>query len=125
VGFYAGLFLPKFRLPQSKTRNGSKLRLDEYCKKDPHLYREGMWTSTLFSMLTMMYNFRKHFKNLKNPYLIVQSGNDKLIDPFLAIDLERNSASKDKTTVIIRDMWHNVWFDPRRNDVVRIIEEWL
>ncbi len=47
---------------------------------------------------------------------------DKLIDPFIAIDLKNVSPSKDKTTVIIHDMWHNVWLDDKKEDVMGIIE---
>ncbi len=47
---------------------------------------------------------------------------DKLIDPFLAIDLEKFSPSKDKTTVLIYDMWHNVWLDDKKEDVIKIVE---
>lgn len=80
-----------------------------------------MWTSTTYSVLTTMYLLSTQFKNLKVPYLIVQSGQDKLLDPFLAIDLEKQSPSPSKTTVIIRDMWHNVLFDPHREDVIKIM----
>ena len=119
------MVFPKFRLMKARTRNGSNLKLDNYISTDPYLYTEGMWTTTLRTMITSMSIFKKQYKHLKNPYLIIQSGTDKLIDPFLAIDLEKQSESKDKTTVIIKDMWHNVWFDSRRKDVVKIIEQWL
>lgn len=82
-----GLCFPKFKLPPHVTRDGSKYKLDEYFKSDPYLYKEGMWTSTAWTMITMMLNFSKQFKYLETPYLIVQSGMDKLIDPFQAIDL--------------------------------------
>jgi len=107
------------------TRNGSKYRLDEYLKTDPYIYKEGMWTATAWTMLATMLNFAKQFKNLETPYLLVQSGMDKLVDPFLSVDLERVSPSKDKTTVIIQDMWHNVWFDEKKEDIMKIVEEWL
>ncbi len=115
------LILPNFRLPAYATRNGSKYKLNEYLKSDPYLYKEGMWTSTAWTMLTTMLNFSKQFKHLQTPYLIVQSGMDKLIDPFLAIDLEKFSPSKDKTTVLIYDMWHNVWMDDKKEDVIKIV----
>lgn len=116
---------PNFRLPKYMTRNGSKYRLDEYLKTDPYIYKEGMWTATAWTMLATMLNFAKQFKNLETPYLLVQSGMDKLVDPFLSVDLERVSPSKDKTTVIIQDMWHNVWFDEKKEDIMKIVEEWL
>ena len=62
---------------------------------------------------------------MKCPYLFIQSGNDKLIDPFQAINIEDTSPSKDKKTVIIFEMWHSIWFDDKAGDVIKIIEEWL
>ena len=59
------------------------------------------------------------------PYLVVQSGSDKIVDPFACLDLEEVSPSKDKTTVIIGDMWHAVWFDDHVYDVIQIVEEWI
>jgi hypothetical protein len=50
---------------------------------------------------------------------------DKLVDPFLSVDLDKVSPSKDKTTVVIHDMWHNLWFDDKKEDVMNIVEEWL
>ncbi len=55
----------------------------------------------------------------------MQSGIDKLVDPFLSVDLDKVSPSKDKTTVVIHDMWHNLWFDDKKEDVMNIVEEWL
>lgn len=105
---------PNLKIPKSNVRNGCKYRLDEYLKSDPYIYKEGMWAVTAWTMVATMLNFAKQFRQLEKPYLLVQSGTDKLCDPFLAIDLERVSPSKDKTTVIIHDMWHNVWFDDKR-----------
>jgi hypothetical protein len=42
---------------------------------------------------------------------MIQSGVDKLVDPFLAIDLERKSKTNDKHTIYCKDMWHTVWFE--------------
>lgn len=44
-----------------------------------------------------------------NAFLIVQSGKDKLIDPFAAVDFEKKSGSKDKTVIYCKDMWHSVF----------------
>jgi alpha-beta hydrolase superfamily lysophospholipase len=112
-------------MPTSPTRFGCKYKLDQYLQSDPLIYKDGMWTSTAWTMIACMLNFAKQFKNLETPYLLVQSGTDKLVDPFLSVDLDKLSPSKDKTTVLIHDMWHNVWFDDKKDDVMRIIEEWL
>lgn len=78
---------PSFRLLKYTTRNGCKFRLDNYLKTDPYIYKDGMWTATAWTMISTMLNFEKQFKFLQTPYLLIQSGTDKLCDPFLAIDL--------------------------------------
>ena len=68
---------------------------------------------------------RKEYSNFMTPYLMIQSGSDKLVDPFAALDLEKLSPSRDKTTVIIYDMWHAIWLDDYVGDVTGIMQEWL
>lgn len=43
------------------------------------------------------------------PYLLIQSGKDKLVDLFAPLDLEDKAQTKDKTTVYYKDMWHSVY----------------
>lgn len=64
IGWFLSIFFPSFRLKKTKAGGGTKLKLDDYLKTDPYIYREGMWTSTLFVMLTTMFTFTKQFKNL-------------------------------------------------------------
>lgn len=72
-------------------------------------------------ILFAMNKTKRMYSKLMSPYLVVQSGTDKLVDPFACLDLERLSPSQDKTTVIINGMWHAVWFDDHVYDVIRII----
>lgn len=55
----------------------------------------------------------------------MQSGCDKLVDPFLAIDLERESKSEDKTVVYFKDMWHAIFGEEELPDVVKVLTGWL
>lgn len=115
-------FLPYQRLLKSSARNGSKYKLDDYSKKDPYIYHGRLWAKTIQEILFGMGRTKKLYKQLTSPYLLVQSGSDKLVDPFACLDLEKASPSQDKTTVIIHGMWHAVWFDDHVYDVIRIIE---
>lgn len=45
------------------------------------------------------------------PYLCIQGGVDKSVDMFAPLDLEKESPSKDKTTIYFRDVWHDVLVD--------------
>lgn len=39
-------------------------------------------------------------------------GSDKLVDPFVAVDLDAKCKSKDKTTFMVKDMWHCIPLEP-------------
>lgn len=117
--------LPKQQLLKSNGRNGSKYLLDEYNKKDPYIYHGRLWVKTVQEIIFAMAKIKREYSNLRVPYLLIQSGSDKLVDPFACLDLEKASPSPDKTTVLIHGMWHAVWFDEHVYDVIKIVEEWL
>jgi hypothetical protein len=39
---------------------------------------------------------------------MLMGASDKIVDPFLAVDLDSRCKSKDKTTYIVKDMWHYI-----------------
>lgn len=41
----------------------------------------------------------KTFSQFHTPFVVIQGGIDKLVDPFAAFDLEKESPSKDKTLI--------------------------
>jgi hypothetical protein len=42
---------------------------------------------------------------------LIQSGIDKSVDPFQAIDFEKRCQSTDKTVIYFKDMWHLVLYE--------------
>ena len=61
------------------------------------------------------------YKQLKTPYLMLMAGVDKVCDPFLAVDLESESPSNDKTTYILKNVWHNIWRSEEMEQIVPIV----
>jgi hypothetical protein len=45
---------------------------------------------------------------METPYLAIQGGIDRSVDPFAPIDLEKKSKSNDKTTLYYKEMWHDI-----------------
>lgn len=43
---------------------------------------------------------------------MLMGASDKIVDPFLAIDLDEQSKSTDKTTYIGQHMWHYIPLEP-------------
>jgi acylglycerol lipase len=65
------------------------------------------------------------FKELKTPYLMIMGGNDKVVDPFLVVDLEREAGTEDRMTFVYKEMWHSVWRGEEMGDIVNIVEHWI
>lgn len=59
------------------------------------------------------------------PYLCIQGGVDKSVDMFAPLDLEKESPSKDKTTIYFRDVWHDILVDEEIKDIAMIVAKWI
>lgn len=67
----------------------------------------------------------KEVVKFKLPYLFVQSGSDKVVDPFAIVDFDRDCQSDDKTHFFAKDMWHTCCFDRDFEEMVPEIIRWL
>jgi len=62
---------------------------------------------------------------LKTPWLVIQGGLDKLVDPELAYELERLSPSDDKTVLFYDDLWHDIWHEEEIDDIIPKMIHWV
>ena len=60
------------------------------------MYSGKVWTSTTSTLLSNMHATTKRYSEFKTPYLCIQGGTDKVLNPFAVIDLEEKSQSTDK-----------------------------
>lgn len=65
------------------------------------------------------------FEQLRTPYLLYMGGVEKVVDPFLAVDLDRQAQCTDKTTVAIKDMWHSIWRSDEMLFIAPNTQEWI
>ena len=77
------------------------------------------------AVLDAMEETEVRWKDFKTPYVLIQSGCDKLVDPFQAIDFEEASSSADKTVIYCKDMWHAVFSEEEMPEVTKILARWL
>lgn len=57
---------------------------------------------------------------------MLMGASDKIVDPFLAVDLDRLAKSKDKTTYIGQHMWHYIPLEPEfGTEILPLIAKWL
>ena len=59
------------------------------------------------------------------PFIVVQGGEDKLVDPAAAQMLYDKAGSQDKTIKIYEGLYHEVFNEPERARVLKDIETWL
>ena len=59
------------------------------------------------------------------PLLIVQGGDDHLVDPIGARELYDSVGSTDKTLKIYPGLYHEIFNEPERNQVLGDVEAWL
>ena len=59
------------------------------------------------------------------PFIIVQGGQDKLVDPAGAQMLHDKASSKDKTIKVYDGLYHEVFNEPERARVLKDVETWL
>lgn len=55
----------------------------------------------------------KTFPSYKAPFMVVQGGLDKLVNPEVAFELYENSQTKseDKEIIFYENMWHDIWHE--------------
>ncbi|MGD0611334.1 MAG: lysophospholipase [Anaerolineales bacterium] len=59
------------------------------------------------------------------PFIVIQSGQDKIVDPAGAQMLYDKAGSKDKTIKIYEGLYHEVFNEPERARVLKDVETWL
>jgi acylglycerol lipase len=76
-------------------------------------------------LLKAMLRVTAEAHNLTLPLLIVQGGEDKLVDPDGAQMLYDKASSEDKTIKVYEGLYHEVFNEPERAIVLKDVETWL
>ncbi len=76
-------------------------------------------------MLKAMQRVSAEVSKISLPFIVVQGGQDKLVDPAGAQMLYDQASSKDKTIKIYAGLYHEVFNEPERAQVLGDVETWL
>jgi alpha-beta hydrolase superfamily lysophospholipase len=76
-------------------------------------------------LLKAMLRVRAEAHRITLPLIILQGGGDRLIDPACAQILYDKVGSKDKTVKIYEGLYHEVFNEPERARVLKVVETWL
>jgi alpha-beta hydrolase superfamily lysophospholipase len=76
-------------------------------------------------LLKAMRRVTKEAGKITLPFIVVQGGADKLVDPAGAQLLCDKASSKDKTVRVYEGLYHEVFNEPERGRVLKDVETWL
>lgn len=73
---------------------------------DPLTYSDEMRPGTAATILSAMQESERMYEKLQCPWLIIQGGVDKLVDPDVAVELYKRSPSTDKEILFYEECWY-------------------
>ena len=125
--YFKMMFMPESGLFEPSYTSGCRHRefINSKVKSDPYIYQGKMRAGTLMSMHPFFKSAESASRKFDIPYLFIQPGVDKVIDPFQIRDFEKWSLSSDKTHYFSKDMWHACCFDQEFLEMTPEIIRWL
>jgi acylglycerol lipase len=102
-------------------------RITEDVKHDPCAFKERTHLSTAHMIVDTMDKSPDTFKYYKSPFLVIQGGLDKLVNPSVAFELFARSSTpvEDKDILFYENMWHDIWHEDEIGEIIEKIGEWL
>lgn len=96
----------------------------KYMVEDPCMYFGKMCGSTVKFILTAMDMSNATFEHFNTPFIVIQGGTDKLVDPDVGFELMEKAKTTDKTHIFYEQMWHDVWHEEEIYEIIPKIVEW-
>lgn len=128
IGFVRGLLIPEApTIPLNTTlpECSRDKRFVEECLNDPIPLPSAsiryMWTLFTFTFAWT----RRYPRCIKSPVLILQGGDDPLLDPAVPPRLLRLLAATDKELHWVPEAWHTLFSDPQTPLVYTTMTDWL
>jgi alpha-beta hydrolase superfamily lysophospholipase len=95
------------------------------CVNDPLVYTGKITARLAAEMLRAMQRVTDEAGAISLPMIIVQGKADKIVDPAGAQMLYDKSSSTDKTLKLYDGLYHEVFNEPEREQVLSDVEVWL
>ena len=92
---------------------------------DPQVFHGKTPARLASEMLKAMLRVTAEVGKISLPFITLQGGSDKLVDPDGTRMLYEKSSSKDKTIKIYDGLYHEVFNEPERAVVLTDVENWL
>ena len=92
---------------------------------DPLVYTGKVTARLAAEMLSAMQRVTAEAKTIHIPVLLVQGSADKLVDPGGAKMIYETASATDKTIKVYEGLYHEVFNEPEREQVLKDVENWL
>ena len=109
LGWLVGACFPTLKMVNQTFEGSTKYDQTERILQDPYSYNGKVVPGSVKMVLDFMEEIEREWHKFSSPFILIQSGVDKLVDPFLGIDFEKACKSKDKTVIYFKDMWHGLF----------------
>lgn len=109
IGKLLGAWVPRLKIVNQNFGGATKYDQTDRMLKDPHFYNGKVVPGTVKMVLDFMEEIQGEWDKFSSPFILIQSGVDKSVDPFLGVDFQKACKSKDKTVIYFKDMWHTVF----------------
>jgi alpha-beta hydrolase superfamily lysophospholipase len=94
-------------------------------KNDPLVFKGRTPARLAAEILKTMQHVATEAHRIDLPFLIIQGSADKLVDPSGAQLFYDKASSVDKSIKIYNGLYHELFNEPERADVLKDVEEWL
>jgi alpha-beta hydrolase superfamily lysophospholipase len=95
------------------------------CKDDPLIEQGDGPARTARELLNAMESIGERAQQMTLPLLILQGGADVVTPPEGSRELYERAGSQDKTLRVFDGMWHDLWREPAREQVMQELSDWL
>jgi len=106
------------------TISKDKAVVDAYLN-DPLVYTGKVTARLAAEMLSAMQRVTAEATTIRLPILLLQGSADRLVDPGGANMLHQKASTSDKTLKVYDGLYHEVFNEPEREQVLKDVETWL
>jgi len=117
--------LGQIPLGRAYIKDSSKnLAMVENYKSDKLMFYGKSKVGSLINVLDSLAEARKVMKSFDIPFLFVQGGKDKKVNPVGSFEFMEKAKSQDKTLLFYPDLWHDILHEPEIWGIFRRVINW-
>lgn len=106
-------------------KNSQVKEVNEEFMKDEHNYRGKMRIGTALALQEGFLDLGTHLDEIDVPFLCIFGDKDFICDAEGADLLLKKSPQKDKEKIIYKDQYHDLLWEPKKDDVFNDTSSWI